>query len=73
MRCDDAPAVTGAPVRLRPIELADIGREEIMAAQTAIEGLAAELAATVATRTEIARLHALAQALLRSAPDAPAS
>jgi ribosomal-protein-alanine N-acetyltransferase len=24
MRCDDAPAVTEAPVRLRPIELADI-------------------------------------------------
>ena len=41
------------------LELADIGREEILAAQTAIEGLAAELAAENATAAEIARLEAL--------------
>src|ERR1044071_5789242 len=39
------------------LELADIEREEIMAAQTAIEGLAAELAATRATRAQVERLH----------------
>ena len=43
------------------LELADIEREEIMAAQTAIEGLAAELAATNATRDHIARLHSLTE------------
>ena len=43
------------------LELADIEREEIMAAQTAIEGLAAELAAASATREEIARLHSLVE------------
>jgi len=43
------------------LELADIDREEIMAAQTAIEGLAAELAATNATREQIARLHTLVE------------
>jgi len=41
------------------LELADIEREEIMAAQSAIEGLAAELAATNATREQITRLGAL--------------
>jgi GntR family transcriptional regulator, transcriptional repressor for pyruvate dehydrogenase complex len=41
------------------LELADIEREEIMAAQSAIEGLAAELAASNATREQIERLHAL--------------
>jgi|SRR4051812_7288887 GntR family transcriptional repressor for pyruvate dehydrogenase complex len=41
------------------LELADIEREEIMVAQTAIEGLAAELAAANATREQIARLHSL--------------
>src|SRR6185503_20379844 len=43
------------------LELADIGREEIMAAQAAIEGLAAELAAARATPEDIARLHALVE------------
>lgn len=41
------------------LELAEIEREEIMVAQTAIEGLAAELAATSATRAHIERLHSL--------------
>jgi len=41
------------------LELADIERGEIMAAQTAIEGLAAELAAANATAAEIDRLDAL--------------
>jgi GntR family transcriptional repressor for pyruvate dehydrogenase complex len=41
------------------LELADIEREEIMAAQSAIEGLAAELAATNARREQIAALGAL--------------
>ena len=41
------------------LELADIGREEIMAAQSAIEGLAAELAAQHASAAEIARLNSL--------------
>lgn len=41
------------------LELAEIEREEIMAAQTAIEGLAAELAAVNATAAEIARLDEL--------------
>src|SRR3982751_5773778 len=43
------------------LELADIDREEIMTAQGAIEGLAAELAATSATREQIARLHTLVE------------
>jgi GntR family transcriptional regulator, transcriptional repressor for pyruvate dehydrogenase complex len=49
------------------LELADIEREEIMAAQAAIEGLAAELAAEQATPAEVARLKDLvaeAEALL---------
>jgi GntR family transcriptional repressor for pyruvate dehydrogenase complex len=41
------------------LELADIEREEIMTAQGAIEGLAAELAAANATAAGIARLDAL--------------
>jgi GntR family transcriptional repressor for pyruvate dehydrogenase complex len=41
------------------LELADIEREEIMAAQGAIEGLAAELAARNATAAEIASLKKL--------------
>lgn len=41
------------------LELADIEREEIMAAQGAIEGLAAELAARSATPAEIASLKNL--------------
>jgi GntR family transcriptional repressor for pyruvate dehydrogenase complex len=41
------------------LELADIEREEIMAAQTGIEGLAAELAATRATAAQIERLGSL--------------
>ena len=41
------------------LELADIDREEIMTAQGAVEGLAAELAARRATPTEIARLKDL--------------
>lgn len=49
------------------LELADIGRDEILGAQAAIEGLAAELAARNATAAEIARLKSLireAEALL---------
>src|SRR3954464_1670876 len=49
------------------LELADIDREEIMTAQAAIEGLAAELAASNATRAQVARLRSLgdeAEALL---------
>src|SRR5262245_40974501 len=41
------------------LELADIDREEIMAAQGAIEGLAAELAAKNATAAEVAVLERL--------------
>jgi len=41
------------------LELADIDREEIMAAQGAIEGLAAELAAKNATAAEIRSLKGL--------------
>ena len=43
------------------LELADIEREEIMTAQAAIEGLAAELAARNATAAEISRLKALVE------------
>src|SRR3954469_13635823 len=49
------------------LELADIDREEIMTAQAAIEGLAAELAASNATRAQVGRLRSLgdeAEALL---------
>jgi GntR family transcriptional repressor for pyruvate dehydrogenase complex len=41
------------------LELADIDREEIMAAQGAIEALAAELAAANASKQEVAGLHSL--------------
>jgi GntR family transcriptional repressor for pyruvate dehydrogenase complex len=41
------------------LELADIDREEIMAAQGAIEGLAAELAAQTATPSEVENLKKL--------------
>ncbi|HEX4927945.1 MAG TPA: FCD domain-containing protein [Burkholderiales bacterium] len=54
------------------LELAEIGVDEILAAQHAIECLAAEQAATNATRADIARLNALvteARALLDD-PDA---
>ncbi|HET7671222.1 MAG TPA: FCD domain-containing protein [Burkholderiales bacterium] len=41
------------------LELAAIDREEILAAQGAIEALAAELAARKATATQVSRLHEL--------------
>ena len=41
------------------LELAEIDREEILAAQGAIEALAAELAARKATATQVSRLHEL--------------
>jgi GntR family transcriptional regulator, transcriptional repressor for pyruvate dehydrogenase complex len=43
------------------LELADIEREEIMTAQAAIEGLAAELAACNATTSEVKKLNSLVE------------